>query len=238
MHRSNRSGPRDESPFAPSAERWTGCVTILGAMAGLGLLASIMLSVPAARAADAADAQALMTTTSERMLRTLRSKHAEVKGNARRLFEVVDEVLIPHIDFDRASRLVLAQSWRQATPEQRRRFVEEFRSFLIRFYVTALAEYTKDKDIPDDLMTFLPVKAKEGAKQLTVRSRVHQPNGGDIAVHYRLFADGGQWKIVDVSVAGVSLATNYRTSFAREIKEKGLDGLIDTLAEKNREFAF
>jgi phospholipid transport system substrate-binding protein len=105
---------------------------------------------------------------------------------------------------------------------------------LIRFYGTALSEYAKDNEIPEDLITFQSVRGQPGATHLNVHAKVHQPNGTDVQVGYKLYLVNGTWKIVDIRVAGVSMVATYRSSFAREIRRGGLDRLIQKLAERNK----
>ena len=185
---------------------------------------------------DPQSAQQLITSTSERILSALQAEREAIRGNQRRLQEITEEYLLPHIDFQLISQLVLGKQWRAATPEQRHRFIHEFRQFLIRFYSTSLAEYTKENDIAKDIMDFLPLRENEQGEKVTVRSLVNQPgNSQPIAVNYRLYISDNRWKIVDVVIDDVSLIVNYRTNFATEIRRGGLEGLIKRLTERNAE---
>lgn len=185
---------------------------------------------------DTKAAQQLITSTSERILSALQAEREAIRGNRRRLQEITEQHLLPHIDFQLISRLVLGKQWRAATPQQRQQFIQEFRKFLIRFYSTSLAEYTKTNDIAKDIMSFLPLRENESGDKVTVRSLVHQPRKSQpIAVNYRLYLRENRWKIVDVVVDEVSLIVNYRTNFATEIRRGGMDGLITRLTERNVE---
>jgi phospholipid transport system substrate-binding protein len=221
---------RSRWPVRPLPERW---------VFALGLL-TIGLVVPSASPASA-DPQAayrLITSVSDQMLSILEAEGQALFDNPRRVHELVEQNLLPHIDFEEMSRLVLGKAWRSATPQQRQQFTREFRLFLVRFYTASLIEYTRGNDIPQDAMSFLPLRAEPGDRKVTVRSEVQQPGGGqDIPVNYQFAFNDGQWKVYDVAVDGVSLVSNYRTSFQSEIRNGGLDGLIDRLAKRNRELA-
>ena len=183
-------------------------------------------------------AQTLITTTADRMLSALKSEDKILRNNPRRVHKLVDKHLLPHIDFEYMSRLVLAKSWSGATADQRKRFIHEFRQFLIRFYTAALIEYTKGHSIPQDVMQFLPLRTVHGETKVTVRSEIRQPESTQaVPVNYLLYLNGNQWKVYDVNVDGISMVVNYRSNFMREIRKAGLDGLIARLAKRNEELA-
>jgi phospholipid transport system substrate-binding protein len=187
---------------------------------------------------DPQAAQQLVTTTADRMLSALEEEGDALRDNRRRVYELVEEHLLPHVDFSYISRLVLGRNWRTATPQQREDFIHEFHQFLIRFYTAALLEYTKNHDIPKDVMVFLPLRAQEKGNKITVSSEVRQPGTArPIPVNYRLYLRRDEWKIYDVVVDGVSLVANYRASFANDVRKDGLDGLIARLSKRNEELA-
>jgi phospholipid transport system substrate-binding protein len=172
------------------------------------------------------------------MLNALEAEGDDLRNNPARVRELAERNLVPHVDFEQVSRLVLGKTWRTATPGQRSRFIHEFQQFLVRFYTTALIEYTRGEDIPRDVMRFLPLRANPGDKRVTVSSRIKQPGGSQpIPVDYYMSLAGDQWKVYDVSVDGVSLVSNYRNSFANEVRKHGLDGLIAHLAKRNAELS-
>ncbi len=175
------------------------------------------------------DPQALVQSVAEQVLSELRRDKAKLQAHPERVNAIVDRYILPHVDFQRMSRWVLGKHWRRASPEQRRRFVEEFKKLLIRTYATSLLEYT------DQTLTFLPFRGDPASGKVTVRSQVEQPGGFPIPIDYKLHrSKDGRWLIYDILIDGVSLVSNYRASFAREINRRGLDALIETLAEKNR----
>jgi phospholipid transport system substrate-binding protein len=127
------------------------------------------------------------------------------------------------------SRWTLGHYWRSATPEQRARFVAQFRQLLMRTYGHTLMEYRDTK------IRYLPLLAAPGAQRVTVRCEAEQAGGSPIQLAYAMYLTGDGWKVYDVQVEGVSLVTNYRSSFAAIIHNQGMDGLIRALAEKNGE---
>jgi phospholipid transport system substrate-binding protein len=145
-------------------------------------------------------------------------------------------VLVPHIDFRVSSNLVLGAHWKDASESQRKAFMKEFQGFLVRFYTGALASYVDSADIPVDIMTFSDDVATRGANQALVRSRVGQASGDPVQVDYRMYWRDS-WKVVDVSVAGISMVQNYRSNFTSTVKQHGIDALIAQLQERNRALA-
>jgi phospholipid transport system substrate-binding protein len=133
------------------------------------------------------------------------------------------------MDFEAMAKLVLGKHWRTATSEQRSRFVGEFKALLIRTYRTSLAEYSDEK------VSFLPFREGEQPEKLaTVRSEIIRGNGPSIPINYSLrYKKDDGWKVYDIGIEGVSLVTNYRSSFAREINQNGMDYLIESLHRRN-----
>jgi phospholipid transport system substrate-binding protein len=227
---------RDFTPRSlsgPSAQRLRQRTVVAVLVAATWLWASNAVAAP-----DPQQAQQLITSTSDHLLKTLHAEGDALRNNPARLRTLADQNLVPHVDFEQVSQLVLGKSWRTATPDQRSRFIREFQQFLVRFYTAALAEYTKGADIPLDVVRFLPLRANSGDTRVTVASRVTQPGGTQpIPVDYRMSFSGGEWKVYDVTVDGVSLVSTYRNSFANEVRKGGMDGLIGRLAQKNAELA-
>ncbi|MCL7421512.1 MAG: ABC transporter substrate-binding protein [Methylobacter sp.] len=142
----------------------------------------------------------------------------------------VNEAILPHTDFDRISALVLGQIWKTATNEERQRFKQEFQTLLVRTYSRAFVEFR------DWSVRFLPLDMEPGATKVIVKTEVLQPGIQPVAVNYRMVLSKGQWKAYDIMIEGVSLVTNYRTTFSNEVKTKGsLNAVIDGLAKRNAE---
>lgn len=190
------------------------------------LFAGLML-LPAARAAEAPDA--LVERLSTEMIAVIQKDPELQAGNLARMSQVVDEILMPHVNFQRMTALAVGRNWRGATPEQQKRLMTEFRALLLRTYSGALAS------VKDQRVRMKPMRADPADKEVVVRSEVIQPRGGEpIQLDYRLEKAGDGWKIFDVNVLGVWLVQTYRSQFAQEVGASGIDGLIRSLAEKNQ----
>ncbi len=192
----------------------------------LGIL-FLLLGAGSGWATSGSDPQALVKETSERMLTVLREQREQLQDNPERIYALVEDIVLPHFDFTRMSRWVLGKYWRKATPEQRRRFENEFRMLLVKTYATSLLEFV------DDRFRYPPLRVDKGARKVTVRTDVLRSGAAPVRIEYRLFRSRDGWKAYDVLVEGISLVANYRSSFAEEIRQKGLDGLIARLAEHN-----
>lgn len=178
--------------------------------------------------------KALLVDTSEKMLDALNSNRDRIKGDPKLTEELIEQILLPHIDFITASKWVLGQYWDGASKEQKIEFIKTFRTLLLRFYSSALTEYlnTHDEKLDMSLMTFQePGQAENG--QVTVRSEVKPKTGKPVPIYYQMHQTAKGWKVFDVSVEGVSVITTYKTSFSTEIQQKGLDALISSLKERN-----
>ncbi len=144
--------------------------------------------------------------------------------------QFVNETILPHTDFDKISALVLGKLWKTATPDERERFKREFQTLLVRTYSRAFVEF-KDWSI-----RYLPLEMEEGATKVIVKTEVLQPSLQPVAVNYRMLLSNGEWKAYDIMIEGVSLVTNYRTTFTNEVQNKGsLSAVIDGLAKRNTE---
>jgi phospholipid transport system substrate-binding protein len=142
----------------------------------------------------------------------------------------VNEAILPHTDFDKISALVLGKLWKSATPDERERFKQEFQTLLVRTYSRAFVEF-KDWSI-----RYLPIEMESGATKVIVKTEVLQPGLQPVAVNYRMLLSNGEWKAYDIMIEGVSLVTNYRTTFTNEVQTKGsLNAVIDGLAKRNTE---
>jgi phospholipid transport system substrate-binding protein len=171
----------------------------------------------------------LVKETTSRLLTALKEQKSDIDRDENRLYSLIADIALPHFDFNRMSRWTLGHYWRSATPEQRARFVAQFRQLLMRTYGHTLMEYRDTK------IRYLPLLAAPGAQRVTVRCEAEQAGGSPIQLAYAMYLTGDGWKVYDVQVEGVSLVTNYRSSFAAIIHNQGMDGLIRALAEKNGE---
>lgn len=187
------------------------------------LLALVVAPVQAEQSA-----QALVEQTSDLMLAKLKEEQEVLKAEPSRLYDLVNDIVLPHFDFEYMSQMVLAKHWRRAKPDQKTAFTAEFKMLLVRTYATSLKEYT------DQELIYLPFRSGKDVNQALVRTEIEQPGGFPIPIDYKLRNQGEGWKVFDVIIDGVSMVTNYRSSFAKEIRNSGLDNLIETLAERNK----
>lgn len=167
--------------------------------------------------------QELVQKVAQDTLRDLDANRADYKKNPKRVRELVDKNMLPHFDTAYSAQLVLAKHWRTATPEQRKRFVEAFYQSLLQNYGEALLEFTPDR------LKILPYQGRPNDSVVTVRSEVRRDNGSRVPVNYSLRKTPQGWKAYDVTIEGVSYVKSFRTDFASEIQQKGLDAVIDRL---------
>lgn len=156
---------------------------------------------------------------------------AKEKGNRAKIVSVIEEKVLPHFNFTAMTALAMGQNWGKASPEQKKRLTEEFRTLLVRTYASALAAYSEQK------FDFRPLRAKPTDTDVTVNVRVLQPGGQPVTLDYSMEKTANGWKVYDVMVGGVSLVANYRTEFANAVRTSGIDGLIKDLQTKNRALA-
>lgn len=204
-----------------------------------GLLLLGLTAFGASAQASIAPHQMLEEVTQE-LFDMLETEQANIDQKHERLYELVEQVLLPHVDLGVMSRYVLGKYWRGASKEQRQRFSSEFKILMVRFYVSALLDDPGQlKELLEDrnnLIRYLPVVTDESTRKTRVRAEVHLPNGGPrIPVSFNLFIKNGKWMMYDVNVDGISLVSNYRSSFATEVRRDGLDTLIERLVVRNEE---
>ena len=185
----------------------------------------LTLSLPAMASTDP---EQLIRETSDKVLDEIKSNGEVYREDPKRIYELVDTVVLPHFDFSAMTDLALGRYRDEVSSEQRPVIVNEFRLLLVRTYSSALLEYT------DQALTYLPMEGSEADGEVTVRTEIEQQGGFPIPINYTLRNGDSGWKVVDISVDEVSLVTNYRSSFARAIKKNGVDGLIQTLQDRNQ----
>ena len=176
-----------------------------------------------AQAAAEMGPQELVQKVAQDTLRDLDANRADYKKNPKRVRELVDKNMLPYFDTSYAAQLVLAKHWRTATAEQRKRFVEAFYQSLLQNYGEALLEFTPDR------LKILPYQGKPDDSVVTVRSEVRRDNGSRVPVNYSLRKTPQGWKAYDVTIEGVSYVKSFRTDFASEIQQRGLDAVIERL---------
>ncbi len=183
--------------------------------------------------ADIQAAEKVVMHTVDTVLERLSTEREAFDSDPKRIYDLVNEVIIPNFDFINMSRWVLGKEiWRAASATQQQQFVSEFRTLLIRTYVKTLLEYSTLLGYSNKAIEYLPVKENPDSNLTVVKTRMSKATGA-VSVDYRMRINGGKWKIVDLVVDHVSLVKIYRGSFVSEIKKNGLDSTIKRLSERN-----
>jgi phospholipid transport system substrate-binding protein len=196
-------------------------------------------TLPAVRAADAAPAgsvtyaspEEMIVTISNEVLDVIRNDKAIREGDFDKLQKLVNERVMPHIDFDKMTRLAVGRPWRGATPEQRRALTEQFRILLLRTYSGALSK------VSDQKVRLRPSRGQDTADDMVVRTQVIASQGDPIGIDYRLEKTDAGWKVYDINILGVWLVENYKSEFGSLLSQSGVDGLIKALTDKNQSLA-
>src|ERR1700691_400622 len=199
-------------------------------LCAVGTAALADTPAPSAAAAPSAtqSPDQLVENSAKRMLTMLDADREGYRKDPAKLDALVGNVLLPNFDTDYAARLVLGQTWRTATPDQRKRFVDAFYHSLLRNYGTALADFTADRFV------ILPYKGDPGDTMATVRTEVKRSSGQAVPVNFSLRKTDGVWKAWDVVIEGISYVKSFRTDFGSEIQQKGLDEVINRMETQNK----
>ena len=184
------------------------------------------LIAAAVQAQEAPDA--LIKQVTEDVLEIVRNDKDIQSGNTQKAIDLVDKKVLPHFNFPHMTALALGKDWRKATPQQQQQLTAEFRTLLVRTYSNALTGYKNQK------IVYKPFKMNAGETDVLVRTEVLQPGSKAVQLDYSLEKLENTWKVYDMTVAGISLVTNYRDQFAQEVRNGGIDGLIATVAAKNK----
>ena len=195
------------------------------------LCLTLVGTLPASASTDARAPDVLVRDVTNEVLEIVRADKAIQSGDTKRVIELVDAKVLPHFDFRRMTMLAVGRDWRQASPEQQTRLVDAFHTLLVRTYSNALTQYR------DQRIEFRPSRFGSADTRVQVRTEVIQAGAQPVGIDYMLEKSEQGWKVFDVIVAGVSLVTNYRSSFGQEISRGGIDGLIRSLEERNRSLA-
>jgi phospholipid transport system substrate-binding protein len=171
---------------------------------------------------------ALVMKITEEVLEIVRKDKDIQSGNTRKAIELVDAKVLPYFNFQHMTALAVGKDWRKASTQQQQQLSAEFKTLLVRTYSNALTGYKNQK------IVFKPFKMNPGETDVLVRTEVQQPGSKAVQLDYSLEKLDSGWKVYDVTVAGISLVTNYRDQFAQEIRNGGMDGLIQSVAAKNK----
>ena len=196
-------------------------------ISGFLIVSIALLLQPSAWAQS--EPEKMIRDTTEDVLSTIKAHHQEFLDQPAKLYAMVDKKVLPHFDFERMTNLALGRYRRKVKGEKKQQLVQAFRNLLVRTYGKALLEYN------DQVVDYLPMRGKLSKGEVTVRTEIQQQGGFPIPINYNLYHKDGQWKVYDLSIDSVSLVTNYRSTFAREIKTNGVDSLIKTLRQRNKE---
>jgi phospholipid transport system substrate-binding protein len=198
---------------------------------GACLLVAEVASAQAPAAAPSATAapDALVRDLSNDVLNAIKADNALKSGDVNRVQKLVDEKVLPYVDFQKMTQLAVGRGWRQATPEQRAALTREFRTLLVRTYSGALSQVT------DHQVKLRPFRAQPSDTDVMVGTNIVASRGDPIQLDYRLEKTDAGWKIYDVNILGVWLVENYKTQFASQINAGGVDGLIKTLTDRNKQ---
>lgn len=170
----------------------------------------------------------LAKTTTEDVLAIVKKDKEIQSGNQSRTLELVESKILPHFDFGRMTQLAVGKYWRQANPSQQQALVGEFKTLLVRTYSSAFSQYRNQN------VEFKPLRMNPADTEVTVRSQIRESGRPPLPIDYAMQKTANGWKVFDVTVEGVSLVTTYRGTFGEEVQRGGIDGLIKTLAEKNK----
>lgn len=205
-------------------------LSTIGRSLSLVLVAAALAAASAVRADELAPDALVKNVTLEVV--DILAKDKDIRsGSQQKVIDLVEQKVLPHFDFTAMTRQAVAVNWLKATPEQKKRLTEEFKTLLVRTYSSALSSYRDQK------FDFRPLRAKPADADVTVQVRIVQTGTEPVSLDYDMQKTPAGWKVYDMRVAGVSLVANYRTEFANEVHARGVDGLIETLATKNRTLA-
>lgn len=212
-------------PHAWPARPWLAWLAALILALGGG---AAMAARAAPEAGGTGDPRELVESTTDVLLATFDRERDAIRADPTHAYGIVARILSPHVDYERITRLILGRHWRRISPEQRQRFMEEFRALQIRSYALAALDYT------DVGIRYLPTRETPRGNEARVRTQVLRSQGRPVAVDYRLHREDGRWKVYDVLVEGVSLVVSFRASMGSRIEQAGIDGVIRQLRRKNR----
>jgi phospholipid transport system substrate-binding protein len=169
----------------------------------------------------------LVRETTDKVLNELNANRGSLQADVNLLYQMVDEIVLPHFNFQRMSKLVLGKHWKKVNDSQRQKFEQEFKALLVRTYATALFEYSDQK------IVYKPYRREEGSNRAVVKTRMIPSDGPAIPIDYAL-AKGGDdaWRVYDVRIDEISMVTNYRSTYGKIIESRGMDALIELLAKK------
>jgi phospholipid transport system substrate-binding protein len=169
----------------------------------------------------------LVQKITDEVLAAIKSDKQLAAGDKQKALKLAEEKVLPYVDFEQATRLAVGRAWREATPEQKKRLVSEFRNMLVRTYSNAISAYQ------GQTLKVLPSRGKQDPEETAVRTQFIRAGGQPLPIDFTMRKVGDTWKVYDITVEGVSLVMTYRSEFDAVVKQEGVDGLIKRLAQKN-----
>lgn len=167
----------------------------------------------------------------EQLLAALVAEEDAINEHPEKLYALVNEIVVPHLDIERMARIVLGKHWRQASSGESRRFVQEFRGVLVRTYATSLQDYA------DQEINVLPLEDPGETQTAAVRVEIRRPGEPAIPLTFQMHNSNGSWMVYDLKIEGISLVANFRSQFSSLIRAEGLEALIAELADRNQQTA-
>lgn len=192
------------------------------------ILLMLMLTFQVGVSVASTSAEDLVKKTSDDVLNIVRNDKDIQNGDMSKIYALAEDRILPNFDFDRVCQMVLGKNWRTATDAQKASFTKEFRSLLLRTYASALTKYRNQE------IVYKSSRLSKDKVYSKVETEILQESGPAVEVGYTLVNDNNQWKVFDIEIANVSLVTNYRSQFGSEIRQNGLDSLIQKLSDKNK----
>jgi len=171
--------------------------------------------------------ETVVRETSDQVLAEVMQRKQELQAQPGKIYQLVEHIVLPRFDFQRMSRLVLGKYWRRASEQQRAEFSHQFQRLLVRTYSTAFKEFQGWE------ISYTPLRMNAGDQDVAVHTQVTREGAPPVDVVYRMHVKDGDWKAYDVQIEGISLVTNYRSSFAKEVRRSGMQGLIQRITELN-----
>lgn len=195
------------------------------------LLLAICVATGAARATDMPAPDVLAKSVTDEVLAIVRADKDIQSGNKKKVLDLVETKVVPHFNFPHMAQLAMGKNWRQASAEQQKALTGEFRTLLVRTYTAAFTQYK------NQTVEYRPLQLAPDETDAVVKSLITQPGGQPIAIDYGMEKTDKGWKVYNVKIEGISLVENYRNTFNSEVQRNGVDGLIKSLAEKNKTLA-
>jgi phospholipid transport system substrate-binding protein len=192
------------------------------------LFVGLMMFACSALAQATVPADVFVKSVADDVLTIIKKDKAIQNGDQEKIFSLAEEKIVPNFNFDHVCKLVLGKNFSKATKEQQDAFEREFRTLLIRTYASALSKYR------NQTIEYKPLRDGADDKDVVVKTQILQSGGQPLPVDYSLEQVGDAWKVYDITIEGVSLVTNYRGQFSNEVRQGGMDNLIQKLADKNK----